>query len=136
MALPPETPCWQLQAGRVGDVFPPRKPSNTTIFYFQDASGGSSAPKFRTRTLSQEEQGAWPPAWLQGDPGGRLWGLTSVARAPGGHQPRQVCGRRGPAPGPSIRPLIFQHPLASRGRDGWAPGPADRCEITQRPDKP
>lgn len=53
-ALPPETPCWQLEAGRVGDVFPPRKPSNTTIlFYFQDAPSGSSAPKFRTRTMSR-----------------------------------------------------------------------------------
>ena len=44
-------------------MFPPRKPSNTTIlFYFQDMSGGSSAPKFRRRMLSREEQGAWPPA--------------------------------------------------------------------------
>lgn len=82
------------------------------------------------------EQGAWPPTQLQGDPGGRLWSLPAVARAPGGHWPRQVCSRRGPAPSPSIRPLIFQHPLASRRRDGWAPGPADRCEITQRPDRP
>lgn len=48
--------------------------------------------------------------------------LSCCRQAPGGHRPRQVCSRRGPAPGPSIRPLI-QHPLASRRPDGWARAP-------------